>query len=267
MTFLPLMNTIPNMAVTKNEYPILEYDPNPIALLMPDRKGLARLPRKCVFSFFDIIAEYAAITNAVKVSEFDTCAKLFPIYLTAINGLEICFCQAPLGASAATQFLDYLISYGVTEIIACGACGTLIDLPENEIVIPVEALRDEGTSYHYLPPRRTVKINNIATSAIRKVASDFGIPNRDCMTWTTDGFYRETDAMVEYRRNEGCQVVEMECAALAACSEFRNATFGQVLYTADTLVGADGHDDRGWGISSGKRAFELAVEAVSCIDS
>ena len=48
---------------------------------------------------------------------------------------------------------------------------------------------------------------------------------------------------------------------------FRNVIFGQVLYTADTLDGVDGHDDRNWGISSGQKAFALAIRAVSLIDS
>ena len=51
-----------------------------------------------------------------------------------------------------SKVLEYLIAGGVTKIISVGSCGVLEDIPENRFLIPVSALRDEGTSYHYLPP-------------------------------------------------------------------------------------------------------------------
>ena len=61
--------------------------------------------------------------------------------------------------------------------------------------------------------------------------------------------------MVQYRREEGCKVVEMECSALAACARFRKILFGQILFTADTLADAENYDARGLGKQrSGRRA-------------
>ena len=51
-----------------------------------------------------------------------------------------------------------------------------------------------------------------------------------------DGFFREMKEKVAYRKSEGCSVVEMECSALAACAAFRSATWGMLLYTADSLA-------------------------------
>lgn len=178
------------------------------------------------------------------------------------KGEEICFCQAPCGAAAATQILDFLISYGVKYIIACGSCGALEDIDENEMLIPTEALRDEGTSYHYIEPSRTIKISPIAIEAIKKAAEIWNIKFEECKTWTTDGFYRETKQMVEYRKQEGCTVVDMECSALAACSEFRGAIFGQILFTADILTNPELYDERDWGKSSFENVFMLSLEAL-----
>ena len=83
--------------------------------------------------------------------------------------------------------------------------------PENRFLIPVSALRDEGTSYHYLPPSREVEISKAGINAIESALSQKNIPYWEVKTWTTDGFYRETVEMVQYRKEEGCQVVEMEC--------------------------------------------------------
>ena len=131
-------------------------------------------------------------------------------------------------------------------------------------LVPVRALRDEGTSYHYLPPSRLVRMDPEIVDVIESVLERKKIPFSECTTWTTDGFFRETRDMVAYRKSEGCSVVEMECAALAACARKRGAQFGQLLFTADTLADPSRYDAREWGASSFEIAlsflFEIAAE-------
>ena len=154
------------MSLIKHEYPILERDTEELAVIMPGRKNLYNFPSKCVFAFLgDTVEHFAELDNSDKIGEFDSITKLYPIYKTVYKGEEICFCQAPCGASAATQILDFLIAYGVKYIIACGSCGALKDFSENEIIIPTVALRDEGTSYHYIKTARARKIVAKATDA------------------------------------------------------------------------------------------------------
>jgi uridine phosphorylase len=254
------------MALVKNEIPILEYDDSQTAVIMPNRKNLYGFPRKAVFPFLsDEIEKYAANNCCEKIGEFISATKLYPIYKTTYKGKEICLCQAPVGAAAAVQIMDYLIGYGVKEIISAGCCGALIDIGENEFLIPTEALRCEGTSYHYLPPSRTVKINAVVLNCIKQALTENDIKFTECKTWSTDGFYRETKEIVEYRKQEGFQVVEMECSALAACAEFRKVTFGQILFTADTLADVEKYDERDWGTASFPIALKACFDAVSKI--
>ncbi|MBQ2957587.1 MAG: phosphorylase, partial [Clostridia bacterium] len=107
------------MALIKNEIPILEYDDNPVAVLMPGRsKKNIRLPKKAVFAFLrESIDEYAKANDAQVVTEFISMTKLYPIYIVNYQGEEICLCQAPVGAPAAAQILDWLIAYGAEQII------------------------------------------------------------------------------------------------------------------------------------------------------
>jgi uridine phosphorylase len=234
---------------------------------MPNRKEKYKFPEKCVFAFLGEMTEkYAIKNNCEIIGEFDSITKVYPIYKTNYKGEEVCFCQAPCGAAPAVQILDFLIAYGVKYIIACGSCGALREFEENKIIIPVSALRDEGTSYHYIEPSREIKINLKAINAIKRAIKNFMLNYQESKTWTTDGFYRETKEMVIYRIEEGCEVVEMECSALAACAEFRGGIFGQILFTADTLSCLDKHDDRDWGISSHEIAFKLSLESVYQID-
>lgn len=251
------------MAVVKNEIPILEHDHELVSVIMPNRKKEYQFPQLAVFPFLmDEIEKFAQDNSCEKIGEFESATKLYPIYKVNYRGHDVCMVQAPVGAPAAVQILEYLIGYGATKIISAGSCGALRQFQENEFLVPVEALRDEGTSYHYLPPSRTVSLNKQGVAAVKSALEENGIPYEECKTWTTDGFYRETKDMVEYRKAEGCSVVEMECSALAACAEFRGAVFGQALYTADTLADVDQHDERGWGLSSLPAALKVCLDAV-----
>ena len=76
----------------------------------------------------------------------------------------------------------------------------LVEDTEGDYFIPTSALRQEGTSYHYLPPSREVKLDEKAVEAIERVMIKNSIPYRKCKTWTTDGFYRETKGMILFTR-------------------------------------------------------------------
>jgi len=136
-------------------------------------------------------------------------------------------------------------------------------LPENAFLLPVKALRDEGTSYHYLPPARFVETDSRLRRALAETLTAHGLSFRECITWTTDAFYRETEAMVAHRRNEGCSVVEMECSSMAACASFRGAEFAQLLYTADSLANAAEYDARSWGENSVLPALMICLDTAA----
>lgn len=252
------------MSIIKNDIPILEYDTDPISVIMPDHEHLEMLlPKKAVFAFLgSAVDRYAKEHNATTVSHFVSATKEYPVYLLDMDGQQICLVQAPVGAPAATQILDWLIAYGVREIISGGSCGVLVDIDEDKFLVPCKALRDEGTSYHYLPPERFIEVSEKARYAIEKTMKNHNLPYMEVVTWSTDGFFRETKEKVSYRKREGCSVVEMECSALAACAELRGAVWGALFFTADTLADAEHYDERNWGGDSVEYALELCIEAV-----
>ena len=212
------------MTLFKNEYPILEFDDRKEAVINPNHEDLdLKLPRKCVYVFLaNHVDEYAGNNKAIKVSEFVSATKVYPVYVIDYKGEKVTLVQAPVGSAAAAQFMDWLISYGVREIISAGSCGALVDIDEGVFLIPTKALRDEGASYHYMAPSRFIDVDKRAISSIRSALFERGISYVETTTWTTDGFYRETKDFVKYRIEEGCQVVEMECASLAAVASFRD---------------------------------------------
>ena len=251
--------------IQKHAIPILEFDDNPQSVLMPTHEELdLKLPKKCIYAFLEEeIDRYAGEVGTDCIGEFVSATKTYPVYVINYKGEEICLAQAPVGSAPAAQFMDWLIGYGVEQIISTGTCGVLADIEENAFLVPVRALRDEGTSYHYVAPSRYMEMQIEAISAIEQVLEQLGIPYEEVMTWSTDGFYRETAEKVAYRKEEGSAVVEMECAALAAVAQLRGAVWGELLFTADSLADLDNYDQRDWGAEAFEKALELCLEIVS----
>lgn len=222
------------------------------------------LPKKCVFAFLgEYIDEYAEKTGAQIVSYFISMTKEYPVYITTYKGEKIVLCQAPVGAAAATQILDWLIGYGVREIISAGSCGALEKFAEGTFLIPEKALRDEGTSYHYAAPSRFMEINKRARKAIEKTILNWWKYRSDHLV--NRRVFRETKEKLHTGRQRGCSVVEMECSALAACAAFRDATWGMILYTADSLAEVDRYDERNWGGNAYEYALTLCMDSVLAV--
>ena len=251
--------------IQKHAIPFLEFDDNPQAVLMPTHEGLdLKLPKKCIYAFLEEeIDRYAQEVEADCVGEFVSATKTYPVYVINYKGEKICLAQAPVGSAPAAQFMDWLLGYGVEKIISTGTCGVLSNIEENAFLVPVRALRDEGTSYHYAPPSRYMDVHVEAVSAIEQVLEQLGVPYEEVMAWSTDGFYRETAEKVAYRKEEGCAVVEMECAALAAVAQLRGVVWGQLLFTADSLADLENYDSRDWGSEAFDKALGLCLEIVS----
>ncbi len=250
--------------IIKNEIPILEYDDASPEVIPPDHDWTAeKLPDKCLFAFLgDVVHQYAEEHNATLAETLITVSHDIKIYILHEEKEDICLVQSPIGAPAATQVLDTLVSCGCKKVIATGSCGVLADLPENAFMVPERALRAEGTSYQYLPASRYIELEEEPISVIKRCFEKHHLPFVTCTTWSTDGFFRETKDMVTYRLQEGCSVVEMECAALAACSRKRGAKFGQFLFTADSLANVHEYDARDFGTDSHEKALLLGLDIL-----
>ncbi len=253
------------MPVIKHEYPILEYDPEKNGVIRPNRSGRSQVPNKCMITFFgEVLDDFVIKHGAKEISHYSSEMRRFPIYQATYKGVSVSLIQAVVGSASIAMMADLLIGYGVTELIACGSCGVLTDIPAGDVIIPTSALRDEGASYHYLPPSREIAIDKGVIETIKDALDEYHMPYIEAKTWTTDAFYRETPDMITYRREEGCSVVEMECAALAAVAQFRGIRFGQLLYSGDILTDFENYDERGWykNLTAREKLFLLSLEAL-----
>lgn len=221
------------------------------------------LPERAVLTLLgDVVPPYAAERGFEVVDEVETIIRRHPIMIGQHRGVDVALIEIPLGGPAATILFEHAIMSGVRSAVAVGSCGGLVHFDEGAFVLPTKALRAEGTSYHYLPAADWVDTDAGLRDACARAVADAGLHAVEVPTWTTDAFYRETRATLEARLAQGCQVVEMECASLAACAQFRGVSFAQILYTADTLAGED-WDARRFGKDAREVGLRLALDAAT----
>ena len=158
------------------------------------------------------------------------------IYELEYKGKRLTLFMVGVGAPMAVADLEDLHAMGCNKFIIFGNCGVLDkNIDDCSIIIPNEAIRDEGTSYHYLPLSKTIKINKKYINEFKEILNDYGYSYTEGMTWTTDAFYRETRKKMESGVNMGAKVVEMECSALQAVADFRGFDLFMYFYAGDNL--------------------------------
>lgn len=254
------------MPLTPQAYPILEFDPERSAIINPVHKSPPPgLPDRAVLCFFiDLLQQMAAEGRLVVAYMFGSELGPNPVYRLDTPAGSVLVAHPGVGAPFSAAVLEEVIALGADKIIACGGCGVLRpDIAAGHAVVLDSAVRDEGVSYHYLPPSREVKADPRGISALEGVLGARGIPYLRGKAWTTDAFYRETPERRALRIAEGCDVVEMEAAAFFAVAQFRTVTLGQVVYGGDLVV-PEGWDDRNWDERQDDRRlmFDVAVEAA-----
>lgn len=236
------------MPYIRRDFPILEFDPDTDAIIRPEKiLQQIDIPERAVLCFFaETIQKTLKRFPHKIIKEIKSESLTIPIYELDINGKRIVLVQAFVGAPMAAGHIEELTALGCKKFIACGGCGVLTNnLPVGHLIIPTKAIRDEGTSYHYAPPAREISMSETAVKAIESTLQKHDFPFVKSKTWTTDAFYRETNAKVELRKKEGCITVEMETSAFIAVAKYNKVEFGQILYAGDSLAG-ETWDSRGW---------------------
>ena len=247
--------------------PILEFDPAPTAVIEPtDHIEPMDIPAHVVLCFFqDVIEKVVADHDGRAIDHVVSEIGRNPIYELELQSRRLAVVHPGVGAPLAAGFLEELIARGCRTFIACGGAGVLVPgVALGHVIVPVAAIRDEGTSYHYLPAGREVEPTRQAVEAIVGTAERHHVPYVTGKTWTTDGLYRETRAKMDRRVAEGCLTVEMEASAFFAVAAFRGVSFGQLLYAGDDLSG-DAWDDRGWNEHASGRELLFRLAAEACL--
>jgi uridine phosphorylase len=172
------------------------------------------------------------------------------------------------GAPAACLRLETLISYGVQYFVSIGTAGALQgDLDAGALVVCDKAIRDEGTSFHYLPPAKHAHASPEMVSWLTQTLERRGLPYRLGASWTIDAPYRETVAEIRHYGREGVLTVEMEASALFCVAACRGVEIGAMFTISDSLAGPRWEPHFGSeAVARGLQAlYEAAVESLASL--
>lgn len=221
-------------------------------------------PEICVSTFSEsIIQKFASLDHSEKIAELSNANGAIPVYKICYKGTDIAFYTSTVGAPACVSEFEEIIAMGVKKFVLFGSCGVLDDdKVKDKIIVPVSAVRDEGTSYHYIAPSAEIEADPHSVRILERVLADCGYLYIKGKTWTSDAIYRETLPVIWERRNEGCLAVEMECASMLAAAKYRNIPFIQFLYGADNLSSDtwEIRDLNTYGLSNAEKYMVLAFE-------
>ncbi|MFE9661817.1 nucleoside phosphorylase [Streptomyces sp. NPDC005955] len=163
------------------------------------------------------------------------------------------------GAPAAALVLEQLVALGARRVITIGTAASLrADLRPGDLVVCDSALRDEGVSYHYLPPQAHISPSSDLTGRLVDSLRTLEIPLRLGSGWTTDAPYRETAAEIAGYSRLGVLTADMEAAGVFAVAEHRSIEAAAVFVVADSLLDRRPRQDHP-GI---RNALHIALEAV-----
>lgn len=264
--------TEPDAHEARPSWPILDRrdlaEPSaftPESLLREARrqKGLpiTRVPRVCVLDPDGDIVRDLVVSGRARQDPDWACYHT-QLHVVDADGLRYGIIGGAVGASFAVLVAEELFASGCEILVSVTSAGQITPLgPPPYFVLIERALRDEGTSYHYLAPKRYVEADSTLIDLVGTALRGAHVVVERGSTWTTDAPFRETATEIAARRDEGVLAVEMEAAALYAFASARGHSVICFAHITNQMGQADRDFEK--GDASGARDALMLVEAVA----
>ena len=249
------------------DLPLLEDDLDAPSMISPDHVvSPIDGANSMVLCFFrEVIDSLSSRPDVKTMHALDSALGEHPVFEIEHEGNTLAVLHPGVGAPLAAALLEEAIALGYRTFVAVGGAGALVpDLVLGHPVVVSSALRDEGTSFHYLAPDRTVDADAAGVAVLEATLREAGLPFVTGRSWTTDAPYRETADRVRRRTEESCLTVEMEASAFMAVARHRGVTFAHLLYAGDSLAGTE-WDHRDWTNATDAREQLFWVAATACL--
>lgn len=160
--------------------------------------------------------------------------------------------------------LELVIAWGVKQVIAIGsACGIQKDIKPGDILICNKAIRDEGTSHHYLPSSKYVDSSKTLQNKIVAEMKQESISYRLGTSWTTDAFFRATTEEVKHYQSEGVMCIEGEASAVLSVAKFRNIDMAIMLTITDSYANLEWEKSIDYQGKKNKTLFKMLDIALN----
>lgn len=215
--------------------------------------GVAAVPSICFLEFDGDLTDWLVERRLAEAVNSWACFHT-TMFALDLEGTRCGIIARTIGGPYAVLIAEQLRAAGVRLIIGLTSAGRVAPtLPIPGIVVVSEAIRDEGTSYHYLPPGDAASCPHAVTERIAAELSRLGIPVRTGKVWTTDAPYRETRSELDKWAAAGALAVEMQAASLLAFSQARSIPLAVVARVSNAV------DHTGEQFDTGSQDQGLAI--------
>ena len=168
------------------------------------------------------------------------------LYSFKLEGTEIGIIPCIVGASYAVLVAEQLFVSGCKYLISITSAGIIGHPSSNKrFALITEAIRDEGTSYHYLPPDAPSILPQTFYKKLALVSAAGNCPYFEAKSWTTDAPYRETQTAISAMEKINVCCVEMEASALYAFAVAKRKNVICFAHLTNTMAQAEGDFEKG----------------------
>ena len=203
------------------------------------------VPPVCILDPDGDIVDHLIATGRAEVNPFWACYHT-TLYNFEYQGIEFGIIGCAVGASFAVLIAEELFVSGCNLLISVTSSGLILPNQAPPFFILIEkALRDEGTSYHYLEPSDYACANKGLLKTLESTFSELPIPVNRGATWTTDAPFRETQIAIEQAQSKGILAVEMEAAALYAFAQARQQSVICFAHVTNQMGSVEGDFEKG----------------------
>jgi uridine phosphorylase len=207
--------------------------------------GDASMPEVCVLDPDGDIVRHLRATGAARLDPAWACYHS-ELYRFERGGRDFGIVGCAVGASYAVLVAEQMFAAGCGLMLSITSSGQITPLgPPPYFILIDRALRDEGTSYHYLPPSEWSEADQGLIAAVAAGLSNVGEPVERGASWTTDAPFRETAAAIAAARAKGILAVEMEAAALYAFARARQRPVLCFAHVTNQMGRVEGDFEKG----------------------
>ncbi len=226
--------------------PLFDHDPGEPAVFLPGnllegarrQKGLPlwRAPRGCLLDMDGEIMERLVASGRAHRDPGWPCFHT-RLHRWAVDGEEYGLVGGTVGSPFAVLVAEELFASGCEALVSISSAGLVSGrLSPPFFVVVDRALRDEGTSHHYLPPDRFALADDALVASVLDALMASKASAVRGASWTTDAPFRETESLVAGRRGEGIVCVEMEAAALLAFAVAQRRTVACLAHVTNAMA-------------------------------
>jgi len=240
----------------------------PAALLREARRqkelAPADVPSVCIL---DPDGDILRLLNSTgQTRRFDA----WPCYHTELNTFElggetVGIVGCVVGAPFAVLVAEELFACGCRFLLSLTSAGQIVPAGAPPYFVVIErAMRDEGTSYHYMAPSEFAEADPRLVKLVMRAFKRQRLPVFVGTSWTTDAPFRETARAIDHAKAKGVLAVEMEAAALYAFARARSVPVLCLAHVTNTMGQSERDFEKGTahGANNALVMLDAIVQAV-----